>query len=88
MAEPPQGKTQALNEQVDGVIDKMKENVERIVERGEKVGDLLDASEKMEKEVSLTAGVYYYDLCKSGLCCRVFVFIHCVVMVGCEVVQI
>ncbi|KAK9522290.1 hypothetical protein VZT92_018765 [Zoarces viviparus] len=46
----PQDKMQALRDQVDEVKEEMKINVERIVERGEKLPGLLDKAEKMKKE--------------------------------------
>ncbi|XP_054466106.1 vesicle-associated membrane protein 8-like [Anoplopoma fimbria] len=46
----PKDKMQVLRVQVEEVTEQMKENVEQIVERGEKGLVLLATSEKMEKE--------------------------------------
>ncbi|XP_044054046.1 vesicle-associated membrane protein 8-like isoform X1 [Siniperca chuatsi] len=47
--EPPQGKMQVLSDEIDGVKENMKENMERIIERHGKVDDLLDKSKKMNE---------------------------------------
>ncbi|XP_068422593.1 vesicle-associated membrane protein 8-like [Clinocottus analis] len=44
----PQDKTQVLRDQADKVIEKMKENVNGIIEREKKAEDLLRKSEDME----------------------------------------
>ncbi len=71
MAEPPQSKMHALNNQIDIVIDKMKDNMEQIIKRGENMSDLLDTSEEMEREVSLTAGLYPFTVICVKVCCVV-----------------
>ncbi|XP_028270656.1 vesicle-associated membrane protein 8-like [Parambassis ranga] len=47
-AEPaPQSKLQYLSDQVQDVTNKMKENMEHVIERGEKAGNLLDRAETL-----------------------------------------
>ncbi|XP_040898636.1 vesicle-associated membrane protein 8-like [Toxotes jaculatrix] len=48
-AEPaPQNKVQTLRNEIDEVTDKMKENMQRIIERELKTADLVTQSEEME----------------------------------------
>ncbi|TNN77643.1 Vesicle-associated membrane protein 8 [Liparis tanakae] len=55
-AEPaPQDKMRALRGQVDEVKEQMKDNVERVIEGGEKGADLFTTAEGMEERLTETS---------------------------------